>query len=38
MDVDREEVNIGLWEQEQDIQQVLFKSLIKDVQEIVLEV
>src|SRR6266496_836516 len=38
MDVDREEVNIGLREQEQDIQQVLFKSLIKDVQEIVLEV
>src|SRR6266498_3685588 len=38
MDVDREEVNIELREQEQDIQQVLFKSLIKDVQEIVLEV
>ena len=38
MDVDRKEVNIGLREQKQDIQQVLFKSLIKDVQEIVLEV
>ncbi|CAG8693225.1 383_t:CDS:2 [Funneliformis mosseae] len=38
IDVDRKEVNIGLREQEQDIQQVLFKSLIKDVQEIVLKV
>ncbi|PKY62450.1 hypothetical protein RhiirA4_488924, partial [Rhizophagus irregularis] len=38
-DIDNEEICIGLREQEQDIRQVLFKSLIKDVsQEIVLEV
>ncbi|CAB4431444.1 unnamed protein product [Rhizophagus irregularis] len=38
-DVDNEEIYIGLREQEQDIRQTLFKSLIKDVtQETVLEV
>ncbi|CAB4390456.1 unnamed protein product [Rhizophagus irregularis] len=38
-DIDNEEICIGLREQEQDIRQVLFKSLIKNVsQEIVLEV
>ncbi|CAB4375913.1 unnamed protein product [Rhizophagus irregularis] len=39
IDIDNEEIYIGLREQQQDIRQVLFKSLIKDVsQEIVLEV
>ena len=39
MDVDVDEVNIGLREQEQDIRQVLFKSLIEGItKEMVLEV
>ena len=39
MDLDIGEVDIGIREQEQDIRQVLFKSLIEDVaQETVLEV
>src|SRR5579871_6529999 len=39
MNIDNEEVDIGLREQEQDIQQILFKSLIRNVtQEMVLEV